>query len=189
MTSLYLYTLDKLIENPTLPQLIREHCDLYKIKEKNLISKSNYYYLQLELQKRNIDINNLYFQEKGKPCIDDIYVSLAHSNKYFGFVISNKEIGLDIEEIISDSRLKLSEKILTNNEKNDFLNSKAQPIYLTEKWCAKEAYGKMLGCGITNDVLHKDDFEYIKFILNNTMVVVTKCDNLKIFINDEPMRW
>ena len=188
MTSLYLYTLDKLIEEPTLPKLIREHCDLYKVKEKNIISKSNYHYLSLELQKRNIDINNLYFQEKGKPCIDGIHISLAHSNKYFGFVISNKEIGLDIEEIIPDSRLKLADKILTNNEKIEFLNSDNKSIYLTEKWCAKEAYGKMLGCGLNNDILHNDDFEYIKFILDNTMVVVTKCDNLKVFRNDEPMR-
>ena len=89
----------------------------------------------------NVSVKNLSADSNGKPYLNDsnIYISLTHSNEYVGCAISDKPVGIDIEQIkpVKDSvigRVCSNEEInyLTKNGRDEFF----------KLWTLKEAYIK-----------------------------------------------
>ncbi len=80
-------------------------------------------------------------RKNGKPyfCRYNLCFSVSHSRNYLCIGVSNKRIGIDIEESrkISNKQIQLfidkSEKIINNDVMNN--------------WCIKEAYSKYIGLG------------------------------------------
>lgn len=174
MVKIYLYSTNNIEKHFDLPKNIETHFKSYTDTQKN-ISASNYQKLSIKLSQLNLNINNLYFSKNGKPLLDELYLSLSHSDSYYGFAISLKQdIGLDIENCERFESDKLAKTILNEDEYKEFSLTKDKSYFLTSKWCEKEALGKMIGTGIDKDILkstatHKKTFK----ITNNIVAIVS----------------
>lgn len=100
-----------------------------------------------EIDYSNLEIN---FNENGKPYFvnSKYYFNTAHSGKYAICVISDKEVGVDIEEI-KDYKAKVAERCFTSNE-NKYLEVTNDKINLFYRlWTLKESYVKCIGSGLS----------------------------------------
>ncbi len=178
MSIAYVYIYDRLCDQEiTLPDNILKHCFKKKIINKRLTSLSNYSKLKIKLKEHcNKDIAELYF-DNNKPKIDGINISLSHTDKYYGFIISIDNVGIDIESIINND--KLAKRILNNSEYNEYL---ANPIALTEKWCLIEAYYKIYGNMEIDETKFKNKTIYR--LDDSILLAIGNYDEIKIFLND-----
>lgn len=98
-----------------------------------------------------IDYNSLEikFNENGKPYFKNskYFFNTAHSGKYAICVISDKEVGIDIEEI-KDYKAKVAERCFTplENKYIEVTNDKVDLFY--RLWTLKESYVKCIGSGL-----------------------------------------
>lgn len=117
--------------------LLKEALKKYKIKEKNIILKTNEY---------------------GKPYIENyenIYFNISHSNDYSILVISNKEVGCDIEKIKRINKFVIG-KCFSKNEQDYIKNSFNKESTFIQIWTIKESYLKALGCGLNKEMSELD---------------------------------
>lgn len=183
----YIYSNDNLYSgNIVLPENVIKHIDdSHHVASKNKISTSMYSYL-FELLGGEIT-----YSVKNKPMHDSNEISVSHSNKFHGFAISDKSVGFDIEELIVEDKVnQLANMILTKKEKEEFAISKDKQTYLTIRWCVKEAYGKLIGYGLTKEAFDCDDIPYKWLKINNTIIVVVFKNinqDVEFFLNGEPL--
>lgn len=76
---------------------------------------------------------------------DDYYFSLSHSHGKIGLAISNKPVGIDIEQVKIRPNFSSLAKAFMNHEEIQLLNEGNQPVIDTfyKIWCAKEAAYKV----------------------------------------------
>lgn len=135
---------------------------MYKIFIEENISTNDL--LKKVLKKYNIDYD-LTYNEYGKPYLknNELYFSLSDCDNYSVCVISDKEIGVDIEKLTYKERV--LKKICTPEElklvknKDDF----------TKLWVKKESYVKYLGIGISYGLKNIDTLK-----LKNVKVIKYK---------------
>ena len=133
---------------------------MYKLfVKKNITTKE---LLDYVLKKYKIE-DEIIYNEYGKPYLKkkELYLNLSNSYDYSVCVISDKEIGVDIEKIQIKPRL--IDKICTEEEKEKIKTSKD----FTKIWVKKESYVKYLGIGIgyglkNVDTLRKGNYKVIK---------------------------
>ncbi len=89
------------------------------------------------------------YSKYNKPYIDNINFSISHSNNYACVVVSDKNVGIDIE-LIRDVDINIINYICNENEKDSILNSKDRYKSLFSLYCLKEASVKLIGTGISN---------------------------------------
>lgn len=182
MVSLYVYD-TKNIQDVLLTSNLDYHCNLYKNELKRKISRYAYYLLSVKLKEQGYDPSLITFTKSGKGIHDDIYFSISHSKSYISIAISNSNIGVDVEDILSLDRLKLASKIL-NEEELDIFNARLDKCeYLTEKWTLKEAFGKYLGEGITSDVLKSTIVGHTYNVLGAMVSIYPSMPN-KFYLNE-----
>ena len=168
--SVYIYDLNKIIDNPKINDIIKNHTTNYKHIEKRKISESNYHYALKKLEELGADINSFLFLN-GKPMINDFYISFSHTSTYFGFSISRQD--------------RIAKKILKDDYYNNYINSNNKGYYLTKMWTEFESSGKMLGNGLDYKFNHLDIF-YKSFMLDDLIFTIcSKSDfELEIYVND-----
>lgn len=124
-------------------------------------TKKAYSLLSNMLDKLDIkfDINSIKYKDNGKPYIvnSDIKFNYSHSKNYIACVVSNTDVGIDIEDIfnISDSARDL---YLNNIDSNYRL-----------AWVKKEAYCKLLG-SFDDELFKKLDINLVEensYIISN----------------------
>lgn len=99
------------------------------------------YLLQTQHNKQAIIIYN----NDGKPTLNSgENISISHSNGVVGIIISNQDIGLDIERK-REKIDRIKEKFLNKNELNEISNSTDKTTLLTTYWSCKEALLKIYG--------------------------------------------
>ena len=94
--------------------------------------------------------------EHGKPFIPDhpdIHFNISHCRKAISVVVSDKPVGIDVEEFrnFSDGLL---DKSMSPTEKSEILNSDIPQEKFALYWTRKEAVFKMQGTGITDNLHH-----------------------------------
>ena len=106
---------------------------------------------------------NFYTNKFGKIYTNkkNTYFSISHSNDLVGCIISNKEIGLDIEKI-KDVDLNIIKMFATNYEKEYILKKDSYKRFF-EIYTLKEAYFKMLGTNL-------DNLKSVEFHINNNKI-------------------
>lgn len=90
------------------------------------------------------------FNEYGKPYFKNskYFFNTAHSGKYAICVISDKEVGIDIEEI-KDFKDKVAKRYFTSKE-NQYIELSNEKVDLFYRlWTFKESYVKCLGKGLS----------------------------------------
>lgn len=140
---------------------------------------------QMALDYYNRDYNfDVAAGEHGKPYFinrPDIFFNLSHSGNYAVCVISDKDCGIDIED---DRNMKLSvakrffseREYLWITDANDDSEQKSRFFRI---WTLKEAYAKVTGNGIANEIAN---VEYIADSLNNSLKFSDSCLNEKYML-------
>lgn len=83
----------------------------------------------------------------GKPCKDNYFFSLSHSNSYVVLAVADSEIGVDIEMVRSRNP-KLADYVLSDNEKAAL----KEEMDFYRLWTSKESLVKFVGFGIDRDL-------------------------------------
>ena len=104
----------------------------------------------------NISDYEIIYNEYNKPYLKNkkIYFNISHSNGTIVLVISDKEIGVDVEYFVYKESV--VRKYFTNNEQNEILNSTNKVYDFTRIWVMKEAFVKMKGIGISYGLINVD---------------------------------
>ncbi len=174
---------DKDINNfyPKLYKLKKEKISKYKHNNKKKISIIGDMLLCELLKRKNINYDNLdfYINYYGKPYIknSNLFFNISHSFNYVITILSNKEIGVDIEKI-RKTPLNAINQFATEKEKQYILSSNIDvEKRIFQIYTLKEAYFKMKGTNL-NDILK------IEFIITDNKIY---CNDKSIkagFIND-----
>lgn len=138
-------------------------------------SKTSKELLEIALKEEGITSYKISKSINGKPYIDNsnIFYNISHKNKMVGLIISNSEVGLDIEYIDTESikRQSTLKYFFTEKERESITNNEE----LLTLWTKKESYIKLNG-GMLRDAIGLD--------INNTNVIFDtfKLDNYIITI-------
>jgi phosphopantetheinyl transferase len=86
--------------------------------------------------------HDLYYDENGKPHLKDKkHISITHSFNFSAIIISDVEVGIDIEKQ-RNKILKIAHKFTPIEEYRTIANEDAMMRKLTIVWCAKESLYK-----------------------------------------------
>ena len=138
-------------------------------------SKTSKELLEIALKEEKITSYKISESINGKPYIDNsnIFYNISHKNKMVGLIISNSEVGLDIEYIDTENikRQSTLKYFFTEKERESITNNEE----LLTLWTKKESYIKLNG-GMLRDAIGLD--------INNTNVIFDtfKLDNYIITI-------
>ena len=94
---------------------------------------------------------------QGKPYLKNypFYFSLSHSEDYVLCILSQREVGADIQKILPRTNWRLVQRFFAPQEKECWENcasEEEQRDFFYRMWCRKEAYGKLTGEGIVSAV-------------------------------------
>lgn len=138
-------------------------------------SKTSKELLEIALKEEGITSYKISKSINGKPYIDNsnIFYNISHKNKMVGLIISNSEVGLDIEYIDTENikRESTLKYFFTEKERESITTNEE----LLTLWTKKESYIKLNG-GMLRDAIGLD--------INNTNVIYDtfKLDNYIITI-------
>lgn len=138
-------------------------------------SKTSKELLEIALKEEGITSYKISKSINGKPYIDNsnIFYNISHKNKMVGLIISNSEVGLDIEYIDTENikRESTLKYFFTEKERESITTNED----LLTLWTKKESYIKLNG-GMLRDTIGLD--------INNTNVIYDtfKLDNYIITI-------
>lgn len=104
------------------------------------------------LLRREIGNRAITLGEHGKPYTEGIFFSLSHSGDIVAIAVDNVEVGMDVEQIAEESRLKIAERFYHPNEREAVRSADDHARAFTQIWTRKEAYLKMTGEGISTDL-------------------------------------
>ncbi|MDX1601424.1 MAG: 4'-phosphopantetheinyl transferase superfamily protein, partial [Salinimicrobium sediminis] len=86
---------------------------------------------------------DLFYDDLGKPHLrDGKYISITHSFSFSGIIVSDREVGIDIE-MQREKILLIAHKFTPIEEYRTLANNDALIRKLTIVWCAKEAVYKL----------------------------------------------
>lgn len=151
---------------------------MYKLFTKeNTTSKD----LLKDILKNELNITNyeLTFNKYNKPYLKDsnIYFNTSHDKNTTILVISDKEIGVDIEYYTyKESVMK---KYYNEFEQQEIINSNNKEYEFTRIWVMKEAFGKMKGQGISYGLQNVDTTRLKKQIklISNEKYIIAICQS------------
>lgn len=138
-------------------------------------SKTSKELLEIALKEEKITSYKISESKNGKPYLENsnIFYNISHKNKMVGLIISNSEVGLDIEYIDTENikRESTLKYFFTEKERESITNNEE----LLTLWTKKESYIKLNG-GMLRDAIGLD--------INNTNVIFDtfKLDNYIITI-------
>lgn len=114
--------------------------------------------------------HDLYYDENGKPHLtDDKHISITHSFNFSAIIISDTEVGIDIE-MQRHKILRIAHKFTPLKAYKIFANEDALMRKLTIVWCAKESLYKSFaekGVSFLENIVVED------FMLDETKTTAT----------------
>lgn len=140
-------------------------------------SKTSKELLEIALKEEGITSYKISASINGKPYIDNsnIFYNISHKNKMVGLIISNSEVGLDIEYIDTENikRESTLKYFFTEKERESITNNEE----LLTLWTKKESYIKLNG-GMLRDAIGLDinniNVIYDTFKLDNYIITICK---------------
>jgi 4'-phosphopantetheinyl transferase len=123
----------------------------------------------------NYDELDIYTNKYGKPYISNknIFFNISHSNDYVVCVISDKEIGIDIEKI-RDVDINVIKRFATSIEKK-YIGNNINKLW--EIFTLKEAYWKCMGKNL-------DKLLDVEFNINKKSIICSDNTINSFFIKD-----
>ena len=136
-------------------------------------SKTSKELLEIALKEEKITSYKISESINGKPYIDNsnIFYNISHKNKMVGLIISDSEVGLDIEYVDTENIKRKS--FFTEKERESITNNEE----LLTLWTKKESYIKLNG-GMLRDAIGLDinniNVIYDTFKLDNYIITICK---------------
>lgn len=133
--------------------------------------------LEIALKEEGITSYKILKSKNGKPYLENsnIFYNISHKNKMVGLIISNSEVGLDIEYIDTENikRKSTLKYFFTEKERESITNNEE----LLTLWTKKESYIKLNG-GMLRDAIGLDinniNVIYDTFKLDNYIITICK---------------
>ena len=140
-------------------------------------SKTSKELLEIALKEEGITSYKILKSKNGKPYLENsnIFYNISHKNKMVGLIISNSEVGLDIEYIDTENikRKSTLKYFFTEKERESITNNEE----LLTLWTKKESYIKLNG-GMLRDAIGLDinniNVIYDTFKLDNYIITICK---------------
>ncbi len=140
-------------------------------------SKTSKELLEIALKEEGITSYKILKSKNGKPYLENsnIFYNISHKNKMVGLIISNSEVGLDIEYIDTESikRQSTLKYFFTEKERESITNNEE----LLTLWTKKESYIKLNG-GMLRDAIGLDinniNVIYDTFKLDDYIITICK---------------
>ena len=118
------------------------HCQQRVSRMKSELHKRGFMSVRHLLKERGYTDHDLYYDENGKPHLKDgKQISITHSYQFAGIIISDSEVGIDIEKQ-RHKILRIAHKFTPIAEYRTLANDDAVMRKLTIVWCAKESLYK-----------------------------------------------
>lgn len=118
------------------------HCDSRVQNMKSDLHRRGFMSVRHLLAKEGYTDRDLYYDENGKPHLkDDKHISITHSFIFSAIIVSDLEIGIDIEKQRSKI-IRIAHKFTPIEEYRTLANHDAIVRKLTLVWCAKESLYK-----------------------------------------------
>ena len=94
------------------------------------------------------------YNEHGKPFLPqkDIFFSISHCKEAVAVVVSDREVGIDIESRNRRVSQELIERVMNEDEQRYITTHPEPATAFIELWTKKEALLKQLGTGIIDDL-------------------------------------
>lgn len=123
-------------------------------EKSRLRSAVGYMLMTKMLQDKGITDFTLEKGENGKPILTDTpyYFNISHSGNVVICVLSDSEVGVDIEEVKCTKNIEnIAKRYFTEDEYNEVLGALDEEKHqlFTRIWTEKESYTKYLGLGIS----------------------------------------
>ena len=140
-------------------------------------SKTSKELLEIALKEEGITSYKILKSKNGKPYLDNsnIFYNISHKNKMVGLIISDSEVGLDIEYVDTENikRKSTLKYFFTEKERESITNNEE----LLTLWTKKESYIKLNG-GMLRDAIGLDinniNVIYDTFKLDNYIITICK---------------
>ncbi len=140
-------------------------------------SKTSKELLEIALKEEGITSYKILKSKNGKPYLENsnIFYNISHKNKMVGLIISNSEVGLDMEYIDTESikRQSTLKYFFTEKERESITNNEE----LLTLWTKKESYIKLNG-GMLRDAIGLDinniNVIYDTFKLDDYIITICK---------------
>ena len=140
-------------------------------------SKTSKELLEIALKEEGITYYKISESINGKPYIDNsnIFYNISHKNKMVGLIISDSEVGLDIEYVDTENikRKSTLKYFFTEKERESITNNEE----LLTLWTKKESYIKLNG-GMLRDAIGLDinniNVIYDTFKLDDYIITICK---------------
>lgn len=140
-------------------------------------SKTSKGLLEIALKEEGITSYKILKSKNGKPYLENsnIFYNISHKNKMVGLIISDSEVGLDIEYVDTESikRKSTLKYFFTEKERESITNNEE----LLTLWTKKESYIKLNG-GMLRDAIGLDinniNVIYDTFKLDDYIITICK---------------
>ncbi len=140
-------------------------------------SKTSKELLEIALKEEGITSYKILKSKNGKPYLENsnIFYNISHKNKMVGLIISDSEVGLDIEYVDTENikRKSTLKYFFTEKERESITNNEE----LLTLWTKKESYIKLNG-GMLRDAIGLDinniNVIYDTFKLDNYIITICK---------------
>lgn len=198
MVKLYYAKITKLYDEKCFEEKIRqikekrqvrilEHCQ----KKDRCRSLAASLLLKMALEKEGFCYDEVWFVEEsgGKPKLiqNSLFFNLAHAQELAVCVISDREVGVDVERKDrlegkeQKRKLQIAKKILTPEEWKLWEKAGCQTEELISVWTKKESYVKMTGKGLTENLTTVDTISnaFYQQILVDDGYVISVCTALE----------
>lgn len=109
------------------------------------------------LNENGLSESCLKYSENEKPMADSLYFNVSHAGDYVVGVVSDCEVGCDIEKAV-DAPLEIAERYFFSEEYEYIKSAADKDRAFFTLWTLKESYMKMTGRGMS---LALDSFEII----------------------------
>ena len=140
-------------------------------------SKTSKELLEIALKEEGITSYKISESINGKPYIDNsnIFYNISHKNKMVGLIISDSEVGLDIEYVDTENiKRKSTLKYFFTEKERESITTNEDLLTL---WTKKESYIKLNG-GMLRDAIGLDinniNVIYDTFKLDNYIITICK---------------
>ena len=107
---------------------------------------------------------------KGKPYVPGVHLSVSHGGNYFVCIISDKPVGIDVQERRKVAANKIAARYFSDDEKR-FVEKEGE-VGFFKLWTRKEAYSKLTGEGLAElikgtEIINRKDVEFTDFQLED----------------------
>ncbi len=141
-TKVFIWKIEESFETLSKDTVLTENCANRVNNMKSELHRCGFMSIRHLLAVAGYTDYNLYYDEYGKPHLDDDkYISITHSFNFSAIIISDREVGIDIEKQ-RNKIIRIGHKFTPIEEYRTIANDDALVRKLTIVWCAKESLYK-----------------------------------------------